>query len=177
MVQTRNITNTATKTAENEYYPNPDNDQDSVTLEVPPAADLAITKTVNDLRPVLYDTIFFTYIVQNRGPDTAVDSRVIDVLPVGLQYVSSVANYGSYNPETGIWSIGNLPRGAIAELIITTIVTRTGNITNTAKVESLTYDPILDDTVFQLPSKSSNLNQNQNQMMMEKSLCRKLEFH
>ncbi|RJS48360.1 MAG: hypothetical protein CIT03_08405 [Methanobacterium sp.] len=147
VVQTGNITNTATKTAENEYDPNPDNDQDSVTLEVPPAADLAITKTVNDLRPILYDTIFFTYIVQNRGPDTAVDSRVIDVLPVGLQYVSSVANYGSYNPITGIWGIGNLPRGAIAELTITTIVTRTGNITNTAKVESLTYDPILDDTV------------------------------
>ncbi|MGC9516472.1 MAG: hypothetical protein ACP5C3_02085, partial [Methanomicrobiales archaeon] len=141
------IENTATKTKENEYDPNPDNDSDSVTITVPTAADLAITKTVNNPRPTINDTIFFTYIVQNRGPDTAVESRVIDVLPAGLQYVSSSANYGSYNPQTGIWTIGDLPKDAVARLIIRCIVTRTGRITNKAKVESLTYDPILDDTV------------------------------
>ncbi|GAB4315306.1 MAG: hypothetical protein Kow0019_15510 [Methanobacteriaceae archaeon] len=141
------IENTATKTKENEYDPNPDNDSDSVTIKVPTAADLAITKTVNNPRPTIKDTIFFTLIVQNRGPDTAVKSRVIDILPAGLQYVSSTANYGSYNPQTGIWTIGDLPKGSVARLTIKCIVTRTGKITNKAKVESLTYDPILDDTV------------------------------
>ncbi|MDI6644976.1 MAG: DUF11 domain-containing protein, partial [Methanobacteriaceae archaeon] len=141
------IENTATKTKQNEYDPNPYNDSDSVTITVPTAADLAITKTVNNPRPTINDTIFFTYIVLNRGPDTAMESRVIDVLPAGLQYVSSKANYGSYNPKTGIWTIGDLPKDAVARLTIRCIVTRTGRITNKAKVESLTYDPILDDTV------------------------------
>ncbi|MGC9516164.1 MAG: Ig-like domain-containing protein [Methanomicrobiales archaeon] len=120
--------------------------EDVSTVNFISSADLAITKEVSDPRPTINDTIFYTIIVQNRGPNTAVNVRVIDILPEGLTYVSSVANYGTYNPNTGIWTIGNLPADTIAELIITSTVARTGEITNEARVISDTYDPIIDDT-------------------------------
>ena len=66
--KTGNITNTANKTEENEYDPNPNNNQDSVTLNVQEAADLSITKTVKPTNPSLHDTAIFTIIVHNHGP-------------------------------------------------------------------------------------------------------------
>jgi len=124
----------------------PHNIQDESTVNFIASADLAITKEVNNPRPNVNETIYYTIIVQNRGPDTSLNVKVVDILPEGLTYVSSDANYGSYNPDTGIWNIGNLPAKTIAKLIITAIVTRTGDITNKAKVVSDTYDPIIDDT-------------------------------
>lgn len=109
-----------------------------------PAADLRVTKTISDPRPLVGDTIYYTIIVQNRGPNTAVNVRVNDIIPAGLTYVSSTANYGSYNPNTGIWTIGNLPNGAVAQLVINSVVLRPGDITNQAKVISETYDPNLE---------------------------------
>lgn len=120
--------------------------EDVSTVNFTSSADLVITKEVSDPRPMVNDTIFYTIIVQNRGPNTAVNVRVVDILPAGLTYVSSVANYGSYNPDTGLWIMGNLPNGAIAELFITSIVTRPGDITNKARVISDTYDPIIENT-------------------------------
>jgi hypothetical protein len=70
--------------------------------------------------------------------------RVNDIIPAGLTYVSSTANYGSYNPNTGIWTIGNLPNGAVAQLDINSVVLRPGDITNQAKVISETCDPNLE---------------------------------
>ena len=106
-----------------------------------PSADLVLTKTVDKTKPIVKDTVTFTLIVNNHGPDTAVDVTVNDKLPAGLTYVSSSANYGTYNPSTGIWTIGNLPNGATAILTIKAVVEKSGQIINQAKVSALTYDP------------------------------------
>ena len=143
--ETGNITNTANKTGENEYDPNPNNNQDSVTLNIPEAADLSITKTVKPTNPSLHGTAIFTIIVHNHGPDTALNVYVIDKLPKGLTYISSSTNYGSYNPKTGIWTIGTLLINTNAVLTIKSGVETTGTIQNNAKVYSSTYDPTLND--------------------------------
>jgi uncharacterized repeat protein (TIGR01451 family) len=143
--KTGNITNTANKTGENEYDPNPNNNQDSKTLNVPEAADLSITKTVKPTNPSLHDTVIFTIIVHNHGPDTALNVYVRDKLPQGLTYISSSTNYGSYNPKTGIWTIGTLLKNTNAVLTIKSGVETTGTIQNNAKVYSSTYDPTLND--------------------------------
>ena len=145
VVKTGSIINNVTKTAQNEYDPNPDNNQDSKTLEVPPAADLKVTKTVNNSRPYVHDTIHFTIIVQNLGPDTATDVYVKDILPAGVTYVNSTANYGLYDPDTGILTIGNLPQNTTAQLLITCVVEKVGPLENTAHVYSSTYDPVIDN--------------------------------
>jgi hypothetical protein len=67
---------------------------------------------------------------------------VKDVLPEGLTYVSSTTNYGKYDPVKGIWTIGSIPIGSTAKMVIKSIVTHIGDITNKAKVYSITYDPI-----------------------------------
>jgi uncharacterized repeat protein (TIGR01451 family)/fimbrial isopeptide formation D2 family protein len=143
--KTGNITNTANKTGENEYDPNPNNNQDSKTLNVPEAADLSITKTVKPTNPSLHETIIYTIIVHNHGPDTALNVYVIDKLPKGLTYISSSTNYGSYNPKTGIWTIGTVLRNTNAILNIKSGVETVGIIQNNAKVYSSTYDPTLND--------------------------------
>nr|WP_319372420.1 VWA domain-containing protein [uncultured Methanobacterium sp.] len=117
----------------------------NATINVPPAADLEITKTVSNPRPYIHEVIYFTLIVQNKGPDTATSVYVTDKLPEGVVYISSSANYGSYDPITGIWTIGDLPSGAVAQLIMTVGVEKVGPLENHAHVYSDTFDPILDN--------------------------------
>jgi uncharacterized repeat protein (TIGR01451 family) len=142
VVGTGIIENTAEKTKENEYDPNPKNDKDSVKINVPQSAVIDIDKTASNKKPRINDTVFFTYVLHNNGPDTALKVYVVDVLPPGLTYVSSKADYGNYDPVIGIWNIGSLPVGKTATLVIESVVTRVGDITNKAKVYSITYDPV-----------------------------------
>nr|WP_245315994.1 isopeptide-forming domain-containing fimbrial protein [Methanobacterium aggregans] len=141
--KTGNLTNVVNKTAENEYDPNPENNNDSKTLNVPAAAALSITKTASPLKLHIHETVIFTLIVQNHGPDTAVKVYVEDKLPKGLKYLSSTANYGSYDPNTGIWTIGDLPNGTTAVLTIKCGVEVLGSLENHAHAYSETYDPSL----------------------------------
>ena len=143
VMKTGNITNTANKTEENEYDPNPNNNQDYKTLNVPQAASLSITKTVKPTNPSLHETVIYTIIVHNHGPDTALNVYVADKLPKGLTYISSSVNYGSYNLKTGIWTIGTFPMNSTAKLTITSSVNIVGHIQNHASVYSSTYDPNL----------------------------------
>ncbi len=108
-----------------------------------PSAALELTKTVNNNTPKINDTVLYTLIVQNHGPDAATSVKVTDVVPTGgLKFVGvDSVNYGTYNPNTGVWTIGDLPANSIAKLVLRFTVTRAGTIENNAKVTSLTYDP------------------------------------
>ena len=137
----RNINNTATVTS-----PTDPMAKKSTYISHLQSADLSITKKATPSKPYIHEKVKFTLIVQNHGPDTALDVYVADKLPLGLKYLSSSANYGQYNPITGIWTIGILPRGTIAVLNIIVGVEIVGPIQNHAHVYSSTYDPILNDT-------------------------------
>ncbi len=140
------LTNTVTVTPPTGTTdPNLENNEASTTTTVIREANLAITKTVDKSRPVVKDIIHYTLIINNNGPDTAVNTQVADKLPAGLRFVSYTANYGTYDPATGIWTIGNLSNGARAVLTITSVVENSGIIINEAKVTSITTDPNLDD--------------------------------
>ena len=52
-------------------------------------ADLSLTKTVNNTSPNVGNNIIYTINVSNAGPSTATNVEVKDVLPAGLQFVSS----------------------------------------------------------------------------------------
>ena len=108
-----------------------------------PSAALELTKTVNNNAPKINDTVSYTLIVQNHGPDAATSVKVTDVVPTGgLKFVGvDSVNYGTYDPNTGVWTIGDLPANSIAKLVLRFTVTRAGTIENNAKVTSLTYDP------------------------------------
>jgi uncharacterized repeat protein (TIGR01451 family) len=142
VVQTGIIENTAEKTKEREVDPNPDNNKSTVKINVPQSAEITIDKTASTKKPRINDTVYFTYVLHNNGPDTALEVYVQDVMPDGLTYISSEADYGYFDPVTERWIIGNLPVGKTATLKIKSVVTRIGDITNKAKVYSITYNPV-----------------------------------
>jgi len=92
-------------------------------------ADIKIEKTVDNANPKCDDNVTFTIKATNLGPNTATGVQVSDLLPTGLDYVSSSASHGSYSNTTGIWNIGTIANGAFETLTITVKVD-CGNINN-----------------------------------------------
>jgi uncharacterized repeat protein (TIGR01451 family) len=97
--------------------------------------ELGITKTVDNPRPVLGQTVNFTITVDDAlGMSDATNVLVNDSLPAGLMFVAASASQGSYNSATGTWTVGTVANGTSASLTISAIVTTLGTITNTAEV-------------------------------------------
>jgi len=113
-----------------------DDDFDSVTL-TPAVADISITKSVNDDTPDRNQDITFTIIVANAGPDQATGIVVEDLLPAGLNFVSSTQTQGTYVSGTGVWTVGTIDSGADATLTITATTVTSGTKTNTAELTAL----------------------------------------
>lgn len=110
------------------------------TAHVRSVADLSLYKAAFR---IVNDYVIWEIVVTNLGPDTAVNTRVIDVLPEGLQFVSYYATRGIFEPTTGVWTIGDVQNGEKVTFLIETIALGTGLIINEARVESDTYDPDL----------------------------------
>ncbi|MGM9479550.1 PKD-like domain-containing protein, partial [Pedobacter sp. GSP4] len=114
--------------------------------------DLILNKTVDNASPAKGGTVNFTITVKNSdvasgqvtGTGNAIGVSATDVLPSGYTYVSSVAAAGtSYNPSTGLWSIGNLSSGQTVTLTIKANLNSSGSYTNTATVTGPQADPVL----------------------------------
>ncbi len=127
------------------------NDNDGLTSNVATVsitvasigADISVTKTADNLSPNEGDTVTFTIVLTNNGPDDATGVTMTDLLPTGITYSTDTSG-GTYNPATGIWTVGTLAAGASATLTITaTVNTGTGGttITNTASVTADQPDP------------------------------------
>ena len=96
------------------------------------AADLEAGKEV----AVDGNTATYTITVENLGPSSTAKVQATDHLPDCLEFDSSDADRGSYNPDTWIWDIGALKVGETATLTITATITDacTGTVTNTVSV-------------------------------------------
>ncbi|ADL59042.1 DUF11 domain-containing protein [Methanothermobacter marburgensis] len=114
---------------------------ENITIKAVEKADLAIAKTVDNATPNIGDTVTFTLTVVNYGPNNGTGVYVIDKLPAGLQFVSATASKGTYNNNTGIWTIGNLNYFETVTLNITAMVEATGIIVNNANVTGDVFDP------------------------------------
>jgi uncharacterized repeat protein (TIGR01451 family) len=134
------ITNNVTVTC-NEYDWNMVNNNDSSTINVPPAADIAVDKTVDVAVPNYLDDVTFTVTVTNDGPDTAVNALLSDLLNSGFSLVSATPSVGSYDNVTGVWTVGDLASGASATLqLVAQVMVSNITITNYANASSETYD-------------------------------------
>jgi choice-of-anchor A domain-containing protein/uncharacterized repeat protein (TIGR01451 family)/TQXA domain-containing protein len=91
----------------------------TVTVVCQEKGDVKVEKSVSNANPSCNDNVTFTIKVTNLGPNTAKGIEVSDVLPSGLDYVSSSASQGTYSNTTGAWAVGNLNNGAYATLTIT----------------------------------------------------------
>jgi uncharacterized repeat protein (TIGR01451 family) len=110
-----------------------EDDQESVFLRTP-VADLSLTKSVSDATPNVGEQISFDVRLQNDGPDLATGIIVTDLLPSGLQFVSTSLTDGTYDATTGAWAIGSLASGDFALLTINAMVENEGQKKSTARV-------------------------------------------
>lgn len=95
----------------------------------------------------VYGTTAFDYTVTvtNAGDADATNVAITDLLPAGVTYQSHAASQGTYNPATGLWTIGTIPYttpvNSSATLVITVrpvAVTVATDVTNTTS--ALTHD-------------------------------------
>jgi len=118
-----------------------EDDQSSVTIQAP-EADLSLVMTVTNNAPTVGEDIAFEITVNNQGRDAATGVSVRDLLPIGLEYVSSSATAGQYTSSTGIWEVGSLSVGGNVTLTINARATTANELTNTAEVfASDQWDP------------------------------------
>ena len=114
------------------------NNNDSETIKITPLVDLAITKVVDNANPLFDSIITYTITVVNNGPDASTDVVVKDIWPAnGLKFITST---GTYNPDTGIWNVGELGSNEIATLTITAKTTAVGKFENKVSVNGTGYD-------------------------------------
>ena len=99
--------------------------------------DLAVDKLVNNSVPKYLDMIEYTIVVVNNGPDKSFNVTVGDLLSDGVKFISST---GQYNPDTGVWFVGDLDANESATLKIVVQVIRVGNITNNVNVTGTGHD-------------------------------------
>jgi uncharacterized repeat protein (TIGR01451 family) len=126
-------------------------DRTSVTQEavtpVNPAADLAITKTLDTAPLVAGRPATFTIGVTNNGPQTGTGVTVTDAIPAGLTGVQATPSSGTCT-VTGTVScaLPDLAVGASATITVTGTVspsfTPGAALTNTATVSGSRFDPV-----------------------------------
>jgi uncharacterized repeat protein (TIGR01451 family) len=104
------------------------------TINITNNADLSLQKSVNDPSPDVGENIVYTLTITNSGTAGATNVDVRDVVPAGTSFVSSTASQGSYSSATSIWTVGDLPVGAVETLDITVTVLAPGVILNTGEI-------------------------------------------
>ena len=133
-------------------------DYDSIPVQ---SADLSITKSMDNVTPVVGTDVVFTIRVLNNGPDDATNVQVKDKLPSSYSYLSdnsasvsdSTGVATSYDSGTGIWDIGQINDGASMTLNITATVVSTATV-NWAEV--WTVDQVDIDSVSGNSSQNSD---------------------
>jgi len=104
-------------------------------------SDLEITATVSDSTAQTGDAVTFNLTVTNHGPHDASNVRVESPLPSGYAFLSALSATGSYDPATGIWSVGTLVDQAAVTLRIEAAVLAEGGNLHMVSVESDNHDP------------------------------------
>ncbi|MBE9127747.1 MULTISPECIES: DUF11 domain-containing protein [unclassified Coleofasciculus] len=113
-----------------------EDDQDSVTVPLR-LTDLSLTKTASSTTVNVREDITYTLTLTNEDANAATDIAVTEPLPPEVTFKSVIPSQGSYNSSTGIWSVGNLPRGGSATLQIVATGNTPGSSINTAVISAL----------------------------------------
>jgi len=122
---------------------NGEDDQDCVPTDHDrPKIDLELDKAFDGPTDgqITY-TIDLVNNVENATTD-ATGITVEDVLPAGATYASSSATQGSYDENTGIWTVGSLAPGVSASLQIIADVTDAADLDNCAEVKTANEDDV-----------------------------------
>ena len=139
VISTGNFINKA-KVWANELDLDESNNHADESINVAPASDLAITKIASKYNYRVGDVIEYVIEVVNKGPDTAKNIKVSEILDDLLKLKSFKVSKGKFDIFTNAWTIKSLRYGESAKLVIKVVATGSGIIKNTVKVTSDTFD-------------------------------------
>jgi uncharacterized repeat protein (TIGR01451 family) len=135
VVSTGPQSNTATITQSDQADPDAIDNTAVVNLVAQaPSADLALAKAVAPTAANVGDMVTFTVTLTNSGPSVATGVEVSDLLPAGLSFVSATPSQGTYDPTSGLWTVGTVTTATPQTLQIVARVVSTGPHTNIATV-------------------------------------------
>ncbi|WP_443937397.1 gliding motility-associated C-terminal domain-containing protein [Pedobacter sp. MW01-1-1] len=101
----------------------PLNFDDPTPVELKPS-DIQIVKTASTLTPYAGQNITFTITATNLGTGAASPVTVSDIISTaGYNFVSASPSVGSYDVNTGVWSIGRLNVGTSNQAVLTIVAT------------------------------------------------------
>jgi uncharacterized repeat protein (TIGR01451 family) len=117
-----------------------------VSTPVAEEADVAITKTASPEPVTAGNQVTYTLSVRNNGPNPAAGVQVVDTLPGGVTYVSSVPSSGSCNVSgqtltCGLGTIANGATGTVTVVVRVPPGSDATSVTNVASVTTTTSDP------------------------------------
>ncbi len=119
-----------------------EDDQDEQSTTPRTVTDISISKTADNLSPLVGDQLVFTVTVNNAGPNDATGLVIEDALGTGYSFISATASSGNYDAISGAWALPNIANGTSETLQVTALVRPNGNYTNTAELIALnTFDP------------------------------------
>jgi uncharacterized repeat protein (TIGR01451 family) len=100
-------------------------------------ADLALAKSANNIAPLVDELVSFTVTATNLGPWHASAVKVADKLPAGLTFLSADATRGTYDPGSGLWTLGSLENENSATMTLRARVDGAGTFTNRAALAGM----------------------------------------
>ena len=116
-----------------------ENDQASVTVSVV-SADLSLVLNVNNTTPNVGQDVAYTITIRNAGPNNATGVTALSRLPIGMAFSSATQNPGggvaAYDPQSGIWTIGEIAAGSQVELRLVAQPTIAGALRLDAEVRT-----------------------------------------
>ena len=107
-------------------------------------ADLALGLSVTPDPVGVGSALTYSIVVTNLGPATATNLAIVDLLPVGLQFVSGTTSGGivTQNSGTVTANIASLGSGAVATVTFVAYSLTPGTYLNSANVTSGVLDPL-----------------------------------
>ena len=138
------ITNTASVTT-GRIDPNSANDSASAdtTVTIPGEADLALTQSDSPDPVLVNQTLSYSLLVDNLGPDEATAVVMTDTLPATVTFQSVITSQGSCSEAGGTvtCNLGTIASGNDATIdILVTAPSSAGSITNNASVAASSDD-------------------------------------
>ena len=116
------------------------NNNDTCNITVSPLTDLNLTVTISDNNLYLEDAITYTITVVNNGFSIAFDVNLTSNLTNTSDFIFIYSNDTNYNPNSGVWTIGNINPNETRILKVKYMVNVSGNITNSFYVNTTTYE-------------------------------------
>ncbi|RNI26228.1 T9SS type A sorting domain-containing protein [Rufibacter latericius] len=90
--------------------------------------------------------------VDNIGPDAATGVSINALVPAGFTLISAAPKAGTYDPATGIWTLGNLAAGSYTGMNLVVVPTADNTVTGSkdytftvAKLTEKEFDPNTDN--------------------------------